>query len=299
MYLNLFHTQSLKQRLLLLGKKVEAILKSAWTEKDQIDNFLKERRSNLGVSLKNIDDKAKEYTAFKEAKNKTGEVEKVYAMMADYHADNGGTDATKRKEIMGQLKFEATLARFEKWKESSQELEKMINSSMLGRCMQFPPIHHRTYMPTPYKSDIEETQNCDFYNCVESVPCKSKAASVPVGSRNSPASDNAGCDLILAKPVFVSAGWLNPAARPYFRPSSGDPVQIMTIGSMEALSNLEVEINIKILSQAEAEIRNQGVSADRDPAGIASAGSDPAGGNPAGSSQPAGSDEPAGKQSCC
>ncbi|GJV10841.1 ribonuclease H-like domain-containing protein, partial [Tanacetum coccineum] len=61
----------------------------------------------------------------------------------------------------------------------------------------------------------------------------------------------------------------------------------------------------EILSQAEAEIRNQGVSADRDPAGIdsaggvsagsTSAGSDPAGGNPAGSSQPAGSDEPAGK----
>ncbi|GJT43861.1 putative ribonuclease H-like domain-containing protein [Tanacetum coccineum] len=66
-----------------------------------------------------------------------------------------------------------------------------------------------------------------------------------------------------------------------------------------------------ILSQAEAKIRNQGVSADRDPAGIASAssdpagsnpvgssqpaGSDPAGGNPAGSSQPAGSNEPAGK----
>nr|GEV19360.1 hypothetical protein [Tanacetum cinerariifolium] len=44
MYRNLFHTRSLKQRLLLLGKKVEAILKSAWTEKDQTDNFLKERR---------------------------------------------------------------------------------------------------------------------------------------------------------------------------------------------------------------------------------------------------------------
>ncbi|GJV94449.1 hypothetical protein Tco_1546026 [Tanacetum coccineum] len=46
-------------------------------------------------------------------------------------------------------------------------------------------------------------------------------------------------------------------------------------------------------SSESCEIRNQGVSADRDPAGIASAGSDPAGGNPAGSSQPAGSD-PAG-----
>ncbi|GJW68843.1 putative ribonuclease H-like domain-containing protein [Tanacetum coccineum] len=59
----------------------------------------------------------------------------------------------------------------------------------------------------------------------------------------------------------------------------------------------------EILSQAEAEIQNQGVSADRDPAGIdsaggvsagsTSAGSDPAGGNPAGRFQPAGSYEPA------
>ncbi|GKF45248.1 hypothetical protein Tco_0131800, partial [Tanacetum coccineum] len=56
----------------------------------------------------------------------------------------------------------------------------------------------------------------------------------------------------------------------------------------------------EILSQVEAEIRNQGVSADRDPAGgvsasSTSAGSDPAGGNLAGSLQPAGSYEPAGK----
>ncbi|GKA67546.1 putative ribonuclease H-like domain-containing protein [Tanacetum coccineum] len=59
----------------------------------------------------------------------------------------------------------------------------------------------------------------------------------------------------------------------------------------------------EILCQAETEIRNQGVSADWDPAGIdsaggvsagrTSAGSDPAGGNPADSFQPAGSFEPA------
>nr|GEV35703.1 hypothetical protein [Tanacetum cinerariifolium] len=47
MYLNLFHTQSLKQRLSQLGKKVEAIPKSAWTEKDQIANFLKEVNEEL------------------------------------------------------------------------------------------------------------------------------------------------------------------------------------------------------------------------------------------------------------
>ncbi|GKF07368.1 hypothetical protein Tco_0041592, partial [Tanacetum coccineum] len=36
--------KGLLQILLKLGKKVEAMSKSAWTEKDQIDNFLKERR---------------------------------------------------------------------------------------------------------------------------------------------------------------------------------------------------------------------------------------------------------------
>ncbi|GJV90752.1 putative ribonuclease H-like domain-containing protein [Tanacetum coccineum] len=95
-------------------------------------------------------------------------------------------------------------------------------------------------------SKLHLIKDCDFYNCVESVPCKSKAASVPAGSRNSPASDNAGGSNPAASrnrpavnsagrpnpagwskrpaPVSagrqVSAGWLNPAARPYFRPSS-------------------------------------------------------------------------------
>ncbi|GKF38966.1 hypothetical protein Tco_0119027, partial [Tanacetum coccineum] len=74
---------------------------------------------------------------------------------------------------------------------------------------------------------------------------KSKAASVPAGSRNSAASDNADrsnpatsrhrpavnsagrpipaglskrpAPISVGRPV--SAGWLNPAARPYFRPS--------------------------------------------------------------------------------
>ncbi|GKG11640.1 hypothetical protein Tco_0343040, partial [Tanacetum coccineum] len=64
----------------------------------------------------------------------------------------------------------------------------------------------------------------------------------------------------------------------------------------------------EILSQAKAEIRNQGVSADRDPTGIDSADRDPAGidssdsvsavsdsadGDPTGSFQPAASYEPA------
>ncbi|GJR19756.1 putative ribonuclease H-like domain-containing protein [Tanacetum coccineum] len=324
---------------------------------------------------------------------------------------------TEKKEW--EVKFEATLARFEKWKESSKNLQKLINSSMstrtkiglgfkeyfgkdevfdlstpsvfdpepveedkplyswfvkAGEMHAVPPSITGTYMPTSYKSDIEETQvsygsksdnntsetlsesndfvscdnsdkssdsetyascdsslktktkdfppavdiktlsksdvedpnstsgnpsfsclenvksprifcnksgmnnrnvcknnsvrvkkcfvcgsklhlikDCDFYNCVDSVPCKSKAASVPAGSRNSSASVTAGGSDPAASrnrpavnsagrpkptervghpagwskrpaPVSagrpVSAGWLNPAARPYFRPSS-------------------------------------------------------------------------------
>ncbi|GKG31810.1 hypothetical protein Tco_0426760, partial [Tanacetum coccineum] len=51
----------------------------------------------------------------------------------------------------------------------------------------------------------------------------------------------------------------------------------------------------QILSQAEAEIRNQGVSADRDPTGIDSAGGVSAGSDPTGHFQPAGSSEPTGQ----
>ncbi|GJR31198.1 putative ribonuclease H-like domain-containing protein [Tanacetum coccineum] len=95
-------------------------------------------------------------------------------------------------------------------------------------------------------SKLHLIKDCDFYNCVDSVPCKSKAASVPAGSRNSPASVTAGGSDPAAsrnRPAVnsadrpnpadwskrpatvsagrpVSAGWLNPAARPYFRPSS-------------------------------------------------------------------------------
>ncbi|GKF38759.1 hypothetical protein Tco_0118820, partial [Tanacetum coccineum] len=62
--------------------------------------------------------------------------------------------------------------------------------------------------------------------------------------------------------------------------------QVIVVPSFPSNSLAETA---EILSQAEAEIRNQGVSADRDPTGI-----DSTGGNPAGSFQPAGSSKPAG-----
>ncbi|GKC88275.1 hypothetical protein Tco_1148924, partial [Tanacetum coccineum] len=76
--------------------------------------------------------------------------------------------------------------------------------------------------------------------------------------------------------------------------------QVIVVPSFPSNSFAETA---KIISQAEAEIRNHGVSADRNPAGIdsaggvsagsTSAGSDPADGNPAGSDEPAGKGDPA------
>ncbi|GJW72503.1 putative ribonuclease H-like domain-containing protein [Tanacetum coccineum] len=95
-------------------------------------------------------------------------------------------------------------------------------------------------------SKLHLIKDCDFYNCVDCVPCKFKAASAPAGSRNSSASvpaDRSDPADSRNRPAVnpadrphpagwskrpatvsagrpVSAGWLNPAARPFFRPSS-------------------------------------------------------------------------------
>ncbi|GJT69889.1 hypothetical protein Tco_1029175 [Tanacetum coccineum] len=292
-------------------------------------------------------------------------------------------DQAQKEKKEWEVKFEATLARFEKWKESSKNLKKLINSSMstrtkiglgfkeyfgkdevfdlstpsvmypepveeevkplyswfvkAGEMHAVPPSITGTYMPIPYKSDIEETQvsygsksdnktsetlsesndfvscdnsdkssdsetyascdsslktktkdfppavdiktllesdvedpnsttgspsfsclenvksprifcnksgmnnrnvcknnsvrvkkcfvcgsklhlikDCNFYNCVDSVPCKSKAAYVPVGSRNSSASVTAGGSAPAAsrnRPAENSAGRPNPTGR--------------------------------------------------------------------------------------
>ncbi|GJU79466.1 putative ribonuclease H-like domain-containing protein [Tanacetum coccineum] len=286
-------------------------------------------------------------------------------------------DQAQKEKKEWEVKYEATLARFEKWKESSKNLNKLINSSMstrtkvglgfkeyfgenevfdlsrpstmypepveqevnplysrfvkAGEMHAVPPSITGTYMPSPYKSDIEKTQvsygsksdnktsetisesndfvscdnsdkssdsetyascdsslktktkdfppavdiktvpesdvkdpnstvgspsfsclenvksprilcnksgmnnrnvcknnsvrtkkcfvcgsklhlikDCDFYNCVDSVPCKSKAATVPAGSRKSSASVTAGGSDSAASrngPAVNSAGW--------------------------------------------------------------------------------------------
>ncbi|GJX77687.1 ribonuclease H-like domain-containing protein [Tanacetum coccineum] len=211
-------------------------------------------------------------------------------------------DQAQKEKKEWEVKYEATLARFEKWKESSKNLNKLINSSMstrtkiglgfkeyfgedevfdlsrpstmypepveeevkplysrfvkAGEMHAVPPSITGTYMPTPYKSDIEETQvsygsksdnktsetiseSNDFVSCdnsdkssdsetmhpviqasrprpktsqpavvsyfsIDSVPCKSKAATVPAGGSN-PATRN--------RPTVNSAGRPNPTGR--------------------------------------------------------------------------------------
>ncbi|GJR21266.1 putative ribonuclease H-like domain-containing protein [Tanacetum coccineum] len=216
-------------------------------------------------------------------------------------------DQAQKEKKEWEVKYEATLARFEKWKESSKNLDKLINSSMSTRtkvglgfkeyfgenevfdlsrpstmypepveqevnplysrfvnweCMQLlPPTlelicppqtsltlrKHSDNLQTsetimhpeikPQEDQDSKTShmllnqlcqrlmfedpkfhcwhpNCDYYNCVESVPCKSKAASVPAGSRNSPASVTAGGSDPAAsrnRPAVNSAGRPNPA----------------------------------------------------------------------------------------
>ncbi|GJS51578.1 putative ribonuclease H-like domain-containing protein [Tanacetum coccineum] len=333
------------------------------------------------------------------AENKTGEVEKVYGMMAGLHADNGGADVS----------------------EAAAEFGMMGISPKAGENAAVSSLHHRTYMPTPYKSDQrgntvtslqtqdlciwddgvlllrpqqvtlggikdhnfggprvmvdlinphgftlnDATRQAQFRTGVGHLKC----TNVVVG-QGRPLS-NFGVEMAESqervsitnphnktpyelisgkvpqighlKPFGCQVTILNtsdhlgkfegkadegylvgyaPNSKAYRVPSSSNGPSVMERNAdyAEELAKLQrqeyeakdaaarygylfSQATAEILSQAEAEIRNQGVSADRDPAGIdsaggvsagsTSAGSDPAGGNPAGRFQPAGSYEPA------
>ncbi|GJT36814.1 putative ribonuclease H-like domain-containing protein, partial [Tanacetum coccineum] len=233
------------------------------------------------------------------AKNKTGEVEKVYGMMAGLHADNSGADVSKAAAevaMMGispkaqkekkewEVKFEATLARFEKWKESSKNLEKTVEEvktsfhhglSKAGRCMQF--LHPSLELLPTHTVDIvektvgpsllthESLQSCDSSlktrqrpktSTCKSLVCGSKLHLIndwtfiivlclfpcnqsrlcSAGSRNSPASDNAGGSNPAAsrnRPAVNSAGRPNPAGWSK-RPAPGDPSTDNDIGIVDS-----------------------------------------------------------------
>ncbi|GJX13827.1 retrovirus-related pol polyprotein from transposon TNT 1-94 [Tanacetum coccineum] len=250
----------------------------------QLGHFARE------CNVKTVDDKAR-YSAFKvtevktdepkalvsvdsmvnwsdhAAENTTGEVEKVYGMMAGLHADSAdASDAAAEFAMMGispkayqhavktlesqkdwyhktQIALEEkirvlsanlenttnTLSYTEKLHDQAQKEKKEweVKFVKAGEMHAVPPPITGTYMPSPYQSDIEETQltspfrrrdhepviqafktqtkdippSVDIqtlqksdvkihYSILEkhSVPCKFKAASVPAGSRNSSAS---------------------------------------------------------------------------------------------------------------
>ncbi|GJR08894.1 putative ribonuclease H-like domain-containing protein [Tanacetum coccineum] len=95
-------------------------------------------------------------------------------------------------------------------------------------------------------SKLHLIKDCDFYNCVDSVPCKSKAAvnsagrPNPAGSRNSPASVAAGgSDPAASKnrPAVNSAGRPNPAG------SRNSPASVTAGGSDPAASRNRPAVN--------------------------------------------------------
>ncbi|GJY17186.1 ribonuclease H-like domain-containing protein [Tanacetum coccineum] len=303
----------------------------------QLGHFARE------CNVKTVDDKAR-YSAFKvtevktdepkalvsvdsmvnwsdhAAENTTGAVEKVYGMMAGLHADSADASdcCCLFLAMMGISPKREGRGREQTLLEEELSARRSIARSTFvkaGEMHTVPPPITGTYMPSPYQSDIEETQvsygsksdnnisdtiseSNDFVSCdnsdkssdsethascdsslktqtkdippavdiqtlpesdvedpnsttgamtaSDSVPCKSKAASVPAGSRNSSASVPAGRSdpavsrnrpavnpadrphpagwskrpAIVSAGRPVSAGWLNPAARPFFRPSS-------------------------------------------------------------------------------
>ncbi|GKC37384.1 hypothetical protein Tco_1049768, partial [Tanacetum coccineum] len=172
------------------------------------------------------------------------------------------------------------------------------------------------------------------------TPAGTQETNIPAGTQAQD-SDSDVEEQVIVVPSFPSNSFAGPSS------SNGPSVMERNADYAEELAKLQrqeyeakdaaarygylfSQATTEILSQAEAEIRNQGVSADRDPAGIdfaggvsagstsagsdpaggnsagidsaggvsagsTSAGSDPAGGNPAGSFPPAGSYEPAGE----
>ncbi|GJR71301.1 ribonuclease H-like domain-containing protein [Tanacetum coccineum] len=144
----------------------------------QLGHFARE------CNVKTVDDKAR-YSAFKvtevktdepkalvsvdsmvnwsdhAAENKTGEVEKVYGMRLELHmiiVVLGIQNAVKTLESPKRLYHKTQIALEEKIRKPLRRLNLLLMVCQAGRCIAFLLSITGTYMPTPYKSDIEETQ---------------------------------------------------------------------------------------------------------------------------------------------
>ncbi|GJS06109.1 hypothetical protein Tco_0362905 [Tanacetum coccineum] len=240
----------------------------------------------FGCNVKSVDDKAR-YSAFKVTEVKTDEpkalvsvdscvgvfdAEMWFALMGispkayqnavktlesqkDWYHKTQIALEEKIRVLSANLGKPPPTHWMKKWKESSKNLNKLINSSMstrtkiglgfkeyFGEDEVFDLSRPSTMYPEPVEEEVKPLysrnvcknnsvrvkkcfvcgsklhliKDCDFYNYVDSVPCKSKAASVPAGSRNSSASVTAGGSDPAAsrnRPAVNSAGRPNPTGR--------------------------------------------------------------------------------------
>ncbi|GJR24342.1 putative ribonuclease H-like domain-containing protein [Tanacetum coccineum] len=185
--------------------------------------------------------------------------------------------------------------------------------SMSATCSKLPEINmlkvntkgigHEWYFDLDYLTD-----SLGYTRFKTDTPAGTQETNIPAGTQ-APDSDSDVEEQVIVVPSFPSNSFAGPSS------SNGPSVMERNADYAEELAKLQrqeyeakdaaarygylfSQATAEILSQAEAKIRHQGVSADRDPAGgvsagSTSAGSDPAGGHPAGPFQTAGSYDPA------
>ncbi|GJU39805.1 putative ribonuclease H-like domain-containing protein [Tanacetum coccineum] len=193
---------------------------------------------------------------------------------------------------------------------TNKRVEETMNLRFLEDKPNVQGIGHEWYFDLDYLTD-----SLGYTRFKTDKPAGTQETNINAGTQDHD-SDSEVDEQVIVVPSFPSNSFAGPSS------SNGPSVMERNADYAEELAKLQrqeyeakdaaarygylfSQATAEILSQAEAEIRNQGVSADRDPAGIdsaggvsagsASAGSDSAGGNPAGSFPPAVSYEPAGQ----
>ncbi|GJX88083.1 putative ribonuclease H-like domain-containing protein, partial [Tanacetum coccineum] len=191
----------------------------------------------------------------------------------------------------------------------NKRVEETMNLRFLEDKPNVQGIGHEWYFDLDYLTD-----SLGYTRFKTDTPAGTQETNIPAGTQAQD-SDSDVEEQVIVVPSFPSNSFAGPSS------SNGPSIMERNADYAEELAKLqrqeyeakETQLHVsgylfsqataEILCQAEAEIRNQGVSADRDSAGFGSAGgvsagstsagSDPAGSHPAGHFQPAGSYAPA------
>ncbi|GJR57463.1 ribonuclease H-like domain-containing protein [Tanacetum coccineum] len=191
---------------------------------------------------------------------------------------------------------------------SNKRVEETMNLRFLEDKPNVQGIGHEWYFDLDYLTD-----SLGYTRFKTDTPAGTQETNIPTGTQAQD-SDSDVEEQVIVVPSFPSNSFAGPSS------SNGPSIMERNADYAEELAKLQrqeyeakdaaarygylfSQATAEILSQAETEIRNQSVSADRDPAGIGSAGgvsagstsvgSDPAGSHHAGHFQPAGCDDPA------